>query len=204
MTERVLHPSWPRAVANALWKPLRMAHLDGWPLAPTTWVVRDPTGNPHTVTFTTASGFPRAKDDPLMEPVEELERVRGIIEPADWPGGVTLAARLTREAHDLELAKVGRQTRYEYSRALRKSNAVAPFIQTVNRHGSPALRRNPEINALITPMVAALLEKLAQAAFVEVVTGTLEEALLTERDIRRAERDGMKASEALAALARAL
>jgi len=202
VTERVLHPSWPRAAANALWKPLRHAHLYGWPTAPTDWIVRDPTGNPRTGLHSTASGVPGPV--PRVEPLEELERVRGVIEANDWPGGVTLAIRLTREAHDAELRKVGTQTRYEYSRALRKSNAVVPFISTTNRHGSPALRRNPEINALITPLVAALLEKLAQAAFVEVVTGTLEEALLTERDIRRAERDGMRANEAIAIILRAL
>src|SRR5690606_33389865 len=135
VTDAVLHPSWPRAAANALWKPLRHAHLDGWPLAPTTWTVRDPTGNPRTGTFSTAIGFARPKSDPRTEPLEELERVRGVIEASDWPGGVTLAVRLTREAHDAELRKVGTQTRYEYSRALRKSNAVAPFIQAANRHG---------------------------------------------------------------------
>lgn len=199
----LLHPSWPRAVANALWRPLRMANLDGWPLAPTDWRVNDPTGDPRTGNFNTATGFARPQSDPRTEPITELERVRGVIEPGDWPGRVTLAARLTREAHDAELRKVGTQTRYEYSRALRMSNAAVPFVSTVNRHGSPALRRNPEINALITPMVAALLERLAEAAYVEVVTGTLAEALLTERDIRRAQRDGMRASEALAAVARA-
>lgn len=197
----VLHSSWPRAAANALWKPLRHAHLDGWPLAPTDWRVNDPTGNPqsgrHSTTPPTPGPIPRT------EPITELERVIGIVEPGDWPGEVTLSVRLTREAHDLELAKVGTQTRYEYSRALRKSNALAPFIQTTNRHGSPALRRNPEVAALITPLVAALLEALARAAHVEVVTGTLEEALLTERDIRRAELEGMRASEVLAIGARA-
>jgi len=138
-----------------------------------------------------------------MEPIAEVQRVRGIVEPSDWPGRKTLRVWLSREAHDAELAKVGTQTRYEYSRAMRKSRCLVPFVQTVNRHGSPALRRNPEVDALVTPMVAALMESLAKAAFVEVVTGTLEEALLTERDIRRAQMDALRPTEALAVLAKA-
>ena len=138
-----------------------------------------------------------------MEPIAEVQRVRGIVEPGDWPGRKTLRVWLSREAHDEQLAKVGTQTRYEYSRAMRKSRCLVPFIQTVNRHGSPALRRNPEVDALVTPMVAALMEALAKAAFVEVVTGTLEEALLTERDIRRAQMDALRPTEALAVLAKA-
>lgn len=184
MDSSVLHPSWPRAAANAIWKPLRMAHLDGWPLAPTDWRVNDPTGNPQSGRHSTTP--PTPGPTPQLEPLEEIERVIGELRAADWPGGVTLAARLTREAHDACLETVGVQTRYEYGRALRNSTARAPFVQDTNRHGTPILRRNPDVNALITPMVAALLETLAHAAYVEVITSDLEAALITERDRIRA------------------
>src|SRR5690606_39909382 len=114
---RVLHSSWPRAAANALWKPLRHAHHDGWPSA--AWTVNDPTGNPRTSRHSTTPGTPGPT--PRTEPT--AERILTCAHPEDWPGEQLLGIYLTREAHDTVLAERGRQTRYEYDRALRLSTA---------------------------------------------------------------------------------
>src|SRR5690606_20563046 len=68
VTDAVLHPSWPRAAANAIWKPLKAAvPHDAWPLAPTDWRVNDPRGNPGTGGRNTTPGVPGPV--PRTEPV---------------------------------------------------------------------------------------------------------------------------------------
>lgn len=180
-----LHPSWPRAASNALWRPLKHAFPDNWPIAPTDWTVNDPTGNPRTGGRNTTPGI--AGPVPHLEPVTEVERVIGRIDADDWPGGVRLACRLLKTDHDKALAEYGTQGRYEYSRALRLGTGRVPFTLDRNRHGNRVLRRNPDVNAYITPLVVTILDKLAHVAFVEVITPELDAALVRGEEIRATE-----------------
>ena len=68
-----------RATANALWKPLRHALQDGWPIV-TDWTNHDPRGNPRTPDYA-----PPSIQGPLptYTPTNETGRVLGRLEAKD-------------------------------------------------------------------------------------------------------------------------
>ena len=156
-----------RATANALWKPLRRALQDGWPVV-TDWTNHDPRGNPRTSDLTTG-GVPGPL--PTYTPTNETGRVLGRLEAKDWPGNNhVLTARLWQDAYDRLHEALAPQAQHEWLQAWTTSNAHRPFINATNRHGTATLRRNTEAEARITEATAALLEALAAAAEVQLLT----------------------------------
>jgi len=93
-------------------------------------------------------------------------------------------------------AQLGMTERYEWAAAWVHSNARTPFLQDANRHGTPTLRRNHDPLALITPLVADVLEALASLAEVRLLTPAEEQARLDA--LRDDTPDPMRPSELFA------
>lgn len=157
-----------RAVANALWTPLRRALQDGWPIV-TDWANHDPRGNSHTSDYGPA-GIPGPL--PTYTPVNEVGRILGRLEPNDWPSrGLILTARLQEDDYGMIVAQLDPFTeRVQWAAALVHSTARTPFLLDKNRHGTPTLRRNHDPQAHITPLVASILTTLAGLATVRLLT----------------------------------
>lgn len=188
-----------RAVANALWLPLRRALVDGWPVV-TDWYVHDPTGQGRTSGYVTASGLP--SPTPKLEPINEVGRVMGRLEPEDWPGdGRILVARLTEDDYRMLHAQLTTTELVEWTNAWYHGSARQPFLLDANRHGTPTLRRNHDPRALITPLVADFLAALAGLADVRLLTPAEERERLAEA-LRDSE-DPMRPSEVFAIADRA-
>lgn len=173
-----------RATANAIWKPLRHALFDGWPLV-TDWTHHDPRGNPHTSDLQTG-GIPGPL--PTYTPTNEIGRILTRLEPKDWPSnGLILNALLLETDYDRLAAQQTHQAYLEWTDAWGRSNARRPFLQEENRHGNPTLRRNHDPQALITQGVADFLEALADASIVTLHTPEQDAkawaALLTDDDV---------------------
>lgn len=173
-----------RAAANALWPPLRdITNLTrDWPHG-TAYTVNDPTGNPRSSNYSSAAGFPAPI--PRIEPIGE-DRLLATVDPDDWPRSLKLAVRLPRPVYEELIQTTDDATLYEWRAAAWGSNSRHAFTRDENRHGTSILRRNPK-DPHITPRVAALLEAIAAASFIELVTpereALIEDALIRDEEI---------------------
>lgn len=165
---------WSRAAANALWPRLRRR---AWTphKHKTTY---HPTGNPRSSTYPQPH-FPQQL--PNSEVIASHPYMLAYVWPEDWPARIALRVELLKAEHDRVVSTLEPEHQAEYEAALDTSNARLVFHAKVNRHGNAVLRRNSEDGA-ITTSVAATLERIAEAATVNVIPQHVMDALIGESD----------------------
>lgn len=159
-----------RAVANGImteWCRPKADGRPGWDCSRKTRAVT-PTGNPHNGTG--AIGAAIQPPAPRTEVIEKVYFLRGVIDPNEYP-----TLQLPPIAWELpQLTGVGALAQHANYEDLGKSiEAHAKhnprsrvFLSTINRHGTPTLRRGPQT----MPLTAQAVEILARAATIRILT----------------------------------